>query len=165
MSLTAFNDMPAEECATALQACCGSPRWARALADGRPYRSVRALADRSADELAALTGAEIWALADGHPRIGERPRGTGRHEAWSRREQAGVATADEELAEELASGNRDYEHRFGHVFLIRAAGRTGTEVLAALRARLGHGEARELAVVRAELTDITRGRLEGLIGS
>ena len=43
----------------------------------------------------------------------------------------------------LAEGNREYEQRFGRVFLIRAAGRSSSEVLAELRRRLGNDDATE----------------------
>ena len=55
----------------------------------------------------------------------------------SRAEQAGVDPSDAAVAAALAEGNRAYEQRFGRVFLIRAAGRSATEILAALTERLG----------------------------
>ena len=64
------------------------------------------------------------ALAD-HPRIGERPTGAGAAAAMSGREQAGVDPADDELRRRLADGNRRYEERFGRIYLVRAAGRSG----------------------------------------
>ena len=60
----------------------------------------------------------------------------------------------------LAAGNAEYEARFGHVFLICAAGRSGAEMLAELRARLGNRPAGEQQVVRRELGAIARLRLE-----
>ena len=51
--------------------------------------------------------------------------------AFSAREQAAVAPSAE-----LVAGNIAYERRFGRVFLIRAAGRSGPEILAELRRRL-----------------------------
>ena len=49
----------------------------------------------------------------------------------------GVDPADAAIAAALAEGNRAYEERFGRVFLIRAAGRSAPEILAALTERLG----------------------------
>ena len=59
----------------------------------------------------------------------------------------------------IAEGNRAYEQRFGHVFLIRAAGRTADEMLAALTERLGNDPETERDVVRRELAEIVRLRL------
>ena len=78
----------------------------------------------------------------------------------SRREQAGV-TGDETLAA-LAAGNREYEARFGHVYLVCASGRSGEELLAVLRSRLDNDPVTERAVVREELGRINRLRLERL---
>ena len=51
-----------------------------------------------------------------------------------------MAEADPTTLAELAAGNRAYEERFGHVFLICATGRSAPELLAALRERgLGPG--------------------------
>ena len=58
----------------------------------------------------------------GHPRIGERSK-----HASSALEQAGVG---DDVRAALAAGNREYEARFGHVYLVAASGRTGEELLA-----------------------------------
>ncbi len=59
----------------------------------------------------------------------------------------------------MAAGNREYEDRFGHVFLICATGRSAGEMLAALRERLGNDPRTEREVVRGELLEIVRLRL------
>jgi len=63
----------------------------------------------------------------------------------------------------LRAGNAEYEKKFGRVFLIRAAGRSGPEILEALNARLLHDYTQELAVVRRELTEIAVLRLEKVL--
>ena len=69
-----------------------------------------------------------------------RPPETGsadEHEgSFSRAEQSGVGSDDADLADRLRNGNRDYEKRFDRVFLIRAAGRSGEQILAELERRL-----------------------------
>ena len=63
----------------------------------------------------------------------------------------------------LAEGNRRYEERFGHVFLISAAGRTADEILAALRERMRNDPGTEVAVAASELRKIARLRLERML--
>nr|MBA3991602.1 2-oxo-4-hydroxy-4-carboxy-5-ureidoimidazoline decarboxylase [Propionibacteriales bacterium] len=58
----------------------------------------------------------------------------------------------------------EYERRFGHVYLVSAAGRTGEELLAVLRGRLDNDRETERQVVRRELARITRLRLERVVG-
>ena len=126
------------------------------LVEGRP-RPLRR--DRARPRRPALD----QALA-AHARIGERRLGSTTEDRWSRTEQAGALAVDTDVQERLAEGNRRYEERFGHVFLIRAAGRSAEEMLAALEERLGHDDATERDVVRRELAEIVRLRLLKLRG-
>jgi 2-oxo-4-hydroxy-4-carboxy--5-ureidoimidazoline (OHCU) decarboxylase len=64
---------------------------------------------------------------------------------------------------ELAAENRRYEARFGHVFLISAAGRTAEDVLATLRRRIDNDAAIELKVAADEQRTITRLRLASML--
>ncbi len=106
----------------------------------------------------------MLAALSAHPRIGERPAGRGADAAASRREQAGVGD-DAVLGLNLAEGNQAYEERFGHVYLVRASGRSGEELLGLLRARLDNDEATEHDVVRRELAEITSLRLLAPVGA
>jgi 2-oxo-4-hydroxy-4-carboxy-5-ureidoimidazoline decarboxylase len=160
-SLAEFNALPPAEAERELLACCAAPAWAKAVAGGRPYPDRMAL--QAAGDAAArrLTWAEVVQALSAHPRIGERPAGEGREAAWSRREQAGAD--DPSVADALTAANREYEERFGHVFLIFATGRSAAEMLAAARARLAHDEAAERPVVQEELRKIALLRLERLV--
>jgi 2-oxo-4-hydroxy-4-carboxy-5-ureidoimidazoline decarboxylase len=112
--------------------------------------------------VAELSDAEMDAALAGHPRIGERA-GAG-HAASSGREQAGVTGSAADILDALADGNRAYEARFGHVYLVCASGRSGEELLAVLRSRLTNDPVTEWTVTRAELGKINRLRLARLIG-
>jgi 2-oxo-4-hydroxy-4-carboxy-5-ureidoimidazoline decarboxylase len=81
----------------------------------------------------------------------------------SRSEQSGVDPSDNGTAAALAAGNRAYEEKFGRVFLIRAAGLTAPEILAALHTRLSNPPAEEDAIVARQLREIALLRLEGVI--
>lgn len=152
-----FNVLEPAGARAALRACCAAERWAGAVADGRPYADRAALHDRADTEMAGLAWDDIAEALAAHPRIGDRTEG------WSRQEQAGAARADDDVRAELAAGNRTYEDRFGHVFLICATGLTATQMLAALRARLRHDPATEREVVRTELGKITALRLDRML--
>ena len=78
----------------------------------------------------------------------------------SRSEQAGVDPGNQAVVTALAEGNRAYEEKFGRVFLIRAAGRSADEMLAALRERLGHTPEQEEPIVAEQLREIAVLRLE-----
>ena len=147
---------PTEE---ALRACCAADAWLTRVQAARPMPSVKALLDLSDDTVLSFDDAALDQALAAHARIGERRLGSTTEDRWSRTEQAGALGAEASLAEQIAEGNRAYEERFGHVFLIRAAGRSAEEMLTALEERLGHRDDTERDVVRRELAEIVRLRL------
>jgi 2-oxo-4-hydroxy-4-carboxy-5-ureidoimidazoline decarboxylase len=158
VGLSAFNAMPAGQARAALTACCAAARWAERVAGGRPYSSLAALLDRAA----SLTDEDVSEALAGHPRIGQSPAQV--HSSWSRTEQAAVASAGDDVLAQLAEGNRAYEERFGHIYLVCAAGRSAPDLLRILRDRLGNDPASERLVTRDELRKINELRLARLIG-
>lgn len=99
-----------------------------------------------------------------HPRIGDREAmPTKLAGAWSGDEQSGVAAAADDTIEELMAGNRAYEERFGHIFIICATGLSAEEMLAALRTRLQAEPGGEILAAAAEQEKITALRLDKLI--
>jgi 2-oxo-4-hydroxy-4-carboxy-5-ureidoimidazoline decarboxylase len=163
MDLAGFNTAQADAVEAALLECCASPQWARVVGGQRPYPSTAALYEASDAALAELEDAELDAALAGHPRIGERA-GAG-HAAGSGREQAGVAQSSAATLAALADGNREYEARFGYVYLVCADGRSGADLLEVLRERLGNDPVSERIVTRAELGKINRLRLARLIAA
>jgi len=160
MTLEQFNSAEEDAAERLLLACAAVPRWARAVAAGRPYASRDALLDAARTAASPWTEEEVDAALARHPRIGERAEGQDADAAHSRREQSGVDTSDADVAERLRAGNRAYEERFGRVFLIRAAGRSAAEILSALDERLGNDPATERRVVAEQLREIAVLRLE-----
>jgi 2-oxo-4-hydroxy-4-carboxy-5-ureidoimidazoline decarboxylase len=142
-----------------LLACCAARRWADELLARRPYHDIAQLRSVSEQVLSRLDWADVEQALAAHPRIGERARGDSTEAGWSRDEQAGATPS-----EDLVAGNRLYEERFGHVFLICATGLSGEDVLAALRQRLGNEPAVERDVVRDELRKIVDLRLGKAFG-
>jgi 2-oxo-4-hydroxy-4-carboxy-5-ureidoimidazoline decarboxylase len=151
---------PSEE---ELRACCAAAAWLDRVQDGRPYGDVAALVAASDAAVGALDDAGLEQALAAHARIGERRPGEDTEARWSRTEQAEALRAGDGLTRRLAEGNRRYQERFGQVFLIRAAGRSAEEMLAALEERLGNDPATEREVLRGELADIVRLRLRRLV--
>jgi 2-oxo-4-hydroxy-4-carboxy-5-ureidoimidazoline decarboxylase len=132
------------------------------VAEGRPYADLDALfvgAERAWSQLEPSDWSEAL---EGHPRLGE---GGGSSPAASEREQSAVRTADDELLLQLAEENRRYEARFGHVFLIAAAGRGADEVLDAMRKRMDNDPVTEAQTAAAEHRKIARLRMVALFQS
>jgi OHCU decarboxylase len=154
-----LNALSEERARTALQRCCGARHWVDGMLAARPFASdaeLLAAAERVWWGLGRADWLEAFAA---HPRIGARAEAM---TDWARREQAGANGAAEATLAALAQGNRTYEERFGHVFLICATGRTADEMLGALRGRLTNDPATELRVAAEEQAKITRLRLDRL---
>jgi 2-oxo-4-hydroxy-4-carboxy-5-ureidoimidazoline decarboxylase len=134
------------------------------MSQARPFPSAKAALDLSDEIVLGLDDAALDQALAAHARIGERRPGSTTEDRWSRSEQAGALAVATDVQERLAEGNRRYQERFGHVFLIRAAGRSAEEMLAALEQRLGHDDDTERDVVRRELAEIVRLRLLKLVG-
>jgi 2-oxo-4-hydroxy-4-carboxy-5-ureidoimidazoline decarboxylase len=162
-ALDDFNEKPAEQAAEALRACNAAPSFPASVLGGRPYPDADALVARAEQVTRGLPWGEVSAALAAHPRIGDRVEGATAEAQASRREQSSMAGADDEARAGLLEGNRAYEQRFDHVFLIRAAGRSPAEMLAELHRRLGNDEATERAEVTEQLAQITGLRVRGLI--
>jgi len=68
------------------------------------------------------------------------------------------------VRERLARGNRDYEARFGYIFIVCATGRSADEMLAALERRLRNAPDVEIGIAAGEQREIARLRLLKLLG-
>jgi 2-oxo-4-hydroxy-4-carboxy-5-ureidoimidazoline decarboxylase len=165
MHLDQFNTASRTEAADSLRPCLDVQRWVDELTDARPFASLGALLQAARGAANPLTPAEIDTALAHHPRIGERAQGNSAEAKLSHAEQAGLGEADAAVAEALAEGNRAYEEKFGQVFLIRAAGRSRGDILAALNTRLGHTAEEEQTIIGQQLREIAVLRLEGLISA
>lgn len=164
--VAAFDVVPEDKLRERLRSCCAAEAWVQDMLAGRPYRSEAALFAASDRATAELDDRGLEQALAGHPRIGDAAPahgGDGRSSAWSRGEQAGVATADADVLGELAAANAAYEQRFGHVYLVCASGRSADELLAVCRARLDNDPETERGVVLEELAKINRLRLGKLL--
>jgi 2-oxo-4-hydroxy-4-carboxy-5-ureidoimidazoline decarboxylase len=157
-----FNDLPDDDARALLLGCLSVPRWAEEVLAGRPYVDRLDLIDAADAAARQLTDEDLEAALSGHPRIGERAE-AGHNAAASAGEQAGVDASAGDTAARLAAGNTAYEQRFGHVFLIRAAGRDADQVLAELDRRLANDDEAERAETVDNLRQIAILRLEKAI--
>jgi OHCU decarboxylase len=165
-TLSELNSMPAPQAEGLLMRACGCRRWAVEVASQRPFDSIASLQDAAARVWTAMSRNEWLEAFSHHPRIGDiNPTGS-KHSPTadlSRREQSGMAGAPDEVRLAFVELNRQYEAKFGHVFLICAGGKSADQMLAQLRARLGDDAATELKNAGAEQAKITRLRLDKLI--
>jgi OHCU decarboxylase len=162
LSLAEFNGLDEPSAERRLLGCCGSRRWARELTVGRPFSSLEAIQELG-DQVWLGLDEEDWLEAfAAHPQIGASPAATGVTGRWSSEEQAGVRTASDDVLDRLAWANRDYQNRFGFIFIVCATGKSAREMLALIERRLTASRDEELTVAAEEQRKITRLRLAKL---
>lgn len=161
--LDRWNQLPAQEAMEGVLPCCGSTAWARELVARRPLPDETTLLAASDEVWNSLSKQDWFEAFSTHPRIGERKApaaASAQSASWSEREQRSVASAEKGLQQELAEANREYEHRFGRVFIVCATGKSASEILGILRRRLHNDEATELHEAAEEQRKITNLRLK-----
>jgi OHCU decarboxylase len=166
--VAAFDMLPDHEAAALLATCCGATEWVHGMTARRPFGTLAVLLQAS-DELWWSLAPDDWREAfDHHPRIGEQRAAapqSAEARRWSSDEQRGASVASADVRQALAAGNDEYERRFGHIYLVSAAGRSADELLGMLRSRLTNDPTTELRVAAGEQAKITRLRLQKLFGA
>lgn len=168
LGLSRFNSLPVADAERELRACCGSTRWIEGMLARRPFASGEALLE-AADAVWAEAGPDDWHEAfRAHPKIGESKAQAGQSataKSWSSQEQSGAKSASDETKQALAEINREYESRFGFIYIVCATGKSADEMLAIAKRRIGNAPDDELRIAAAEQHKITRLRLEKLLAS
>lgn len=142
-----------------------SPWIAARAVEARPFASVEAL---HAAMVAVVRGAsrdEQLALLRAHPDLAGRAARAGTLTSASASEQssAGLDRLDDEEYERFGRLNAAYRAKFGFPFIIAVRRHDKTQILAAFEKRLGNTEAQEMEAALAQVFEIARLRLAGLI--
>jgi allantoicase len=153
------NTLTGDRAAVQLRNCCGSTEWGRQMIATRPFPTANDLLHAAERIWRALTPQGWREAFAAHPRIGDKSGSR-----WARQEQSGTASASSESMHALAAANRDYEARFGHIYIVCATGRSADEMLAMARQRLENSPEDELTVAAEEQWKITKLRLLKLVG-
>ncbi|WP_159939931.1 MULTISPECIES: 2-oxo-4-hydroxy-4-carboxy-5-ureidoimidazoline decarboxylase [unclassified Nocardiopsis] len=165
--LDRLNALPEEELRTRLAQCLNVDRWVAALAAEAPFADRAALLESADRHARSITAEETATALARHPRIGERADGADTESAWSRGEQSAFAAGTDDASARVqrifAHAQREYEDRFGQIYLVCASGRSSRELLSDLVERLANDRATELAVVGDELRKIAGLRLVKLL--
>ena len=165
-SISRINELSEAQAAAEFLKCCGSDEWAKRMTEARPFSSWDELSSK-ADEIWWELGEHDWLQAfRAHPKIGEKKAEATQStqaQQWSANEQSESQKAAAETKEALADANREYEQRFGFIFIICATGKSAEEILAALNARVKNDSETELRIAAEEQRKITQLRLRKLL--
>lgn len=161
-----INSITSEQAEAEFVKCCGSKRWAARMSAERPFENIEEMVT-AADRIWWALDATDWLEAfDSHPKIGEKKTAApvARESlSWSESEQSGTRNSTQPTIEELAELNRQYQEKFGFIYIVCATGKSAEEMLAILRDRLGNDPATELRNAATEQAKITTLRLNKLL--
>ncbi|MFI1885618.1 2-oxo-4-hydroxy-4-carboxy-5-ureidoimidazoline decarboxylase [Streptomyces jumonjinensis] len=147
--LAHFNAADQRAAVATLLTCCRSRRWARLVAEHRPYPDLDALLAAGDEASFDLTPADLSEALAGEPSIRARPDAR----PWAR-----IA---------LTAAHEKYQRTFHHGFVIALDDREPTEhldrVLADIHRRLSNEPEREREIAAEELRGLARSRLARLI--
>jgi OHCU decarboxylase len=166
ISVEELNVLPEQRASELLGACCGASRWVAAMVSRRPFFSRDAVLRAADDEWNALGESDWLEAFSHHPRIGEATAaagGSATARGWSSSEQSAVASAGDDARIGLAALNRDYERRFGFIYIVCATGKSAGELVEVATRRMHNDRETELRVAAEEQRKITRLRLEKLL--
>ena len=165
-TLARWNSLDPEIAAREVLPCCGSRTWAAALAAHRPFADPEALS-KTSDALWAALPEQDWQEAfDSHPRIGQQHAraATAESLSMSSHEQSAAMSNEDATRLALAEGNRQYEEKFGRIFIVCAAGKSAPEILAILDARMVNDAPSEMLEAAEQQRQITQLRLRRWLG-
>lgn len=166
--LRRLNELSASDAESEFLKCCGSKKWAGAMVTARPFASAQAMFDEADVGFNSLSDEDWLEAFRAHPKIGEKKAAAAQSDTarkWSAQEQSQTANAATAVMDALAEGNRDYERRFGFIFIVCASGKTADEMLAMLNERMTNDAGVELQVAAGEQRKITQLRLQKLMES
>lgn len=147
-----------------LRSCCSASRWIERMLARRPLGSRKAALAVAREEWFALAPVDWREAFSHHPRIGDVETLRSRFAATrtlSEREQSVVSGATQEVLAALLQGNREYEAKFGYIFIVFATGKSADEMLGLLQARLHNDPADEIVIAAQEHAQICELRLLG----
>jgi OHCU decarboxylase len=159
MKLTDFNSADANTAVLRMLECCGSRAWATEMAARRPFTDRIHLHVSAEEVWHDLPEADWLEAFANHPKIGDSS-----NVVWAALEQSGMNTAAKETAAAMRELNRQYEKRFGFIFITCASGKSAEEMHRELVERLSNDRPEELLNAASEQRDITALRLRKLFG-
>ena len=166
LTLAALNRMTRRRFTAALGGVCEHSPWVAARAwEARPFASLVELHLAMVAAIRRSSEDERLALLRAHPELG-RPPGRPRDlTAFSAREQA-AACLDRPAAREAARYERlnaAYRSRFGFPFIVCVRNHREEGILETFERRLANPAAIEIETALAEVCEIARHRLLGLV--
>lgn len=161
MTLKDLNNLDRDTAAKELLSCCGSQNWVSLLMQKFPFRSHETLIENAREAWYEECNKNDWLESfRHHPKIGDKKSLT---EKFAAKEQASVASAPEKIIDALAKANKEYENKFGFIFIVCATAKSPEEMLRLLNDRLKNSIDDELTIAMGEQHKITLIRFKKIL--
>ena len=155
-----WNRLEQPDATETILPCNGSVAWAIGMVNLRSFETPEDCFAASDKVWARLTPSDWQQAFDSHPRIGEHKAKAATEQSlkWSAGEQS-TAETDTATQAELAAANKEYEQKFGRIFIVCATGKSASEMLAILKTRVENDAPTELREAAEQQRQITQLRL------
>jgi 2-oxo-4-hydroxy-4-carboxy-5-ureidoimidazoline decarboxylase len=167
MRIEDINILNPDRLQNELMRCCGSRNWVKKMIARRPFLNETELFDVAEKQWFDCVVSDWLEAFSHHPKIGEDKKELEKKfsntKDWAAGEQKGVQSANTETLEKLVKYNREYEKRFGFIFIVFATGKSASEMLALLEARMKNSPEAEIEIAMGEQNKITLLRLKKLL--
>ncbi len=163
MTIAAFDHLDQATKKAVLQQCCGSTAWVTKMLGVLPVEDLVDLLELAEETWYSCEESDWREAFTHHPKIGDMQSMKEKFSSAAHlaaREQASVQQASENILHQLAAGNKQYEDKFGYIFIVCATGKSAGEMLALLNDRLDNQPLTEILIAMEEQNKITRLRLE-----
>ncbi|HEX7846500.1 MAG TPA: 2-oxo-4-hydroxy-4-carboxy-5-ureidoimidazoline decarboxylase [Chitinophagaceae bacterium] len=166
MTLHDFNILPKDKLVEELTKCCGSSAWVQKMLPFVPAEDLVELLEDAEEQWWLCSEADWKEAFTHHPKIGDIDSLKKKFAStanWASNEQGAVNTASESTLKALAEGNKQYEEKFGYIFIVCATGKSAEEMLGMLQSRLQNNTTEEIRIAADEQSKITKLRIEKLL--
>ncbi len=165
MSLDALNNLSTSEAEIAFTQCCSANRWVEQMVAAMPFNSIDTVQLAAIRIWETMNETDFLEAFDGHPKIGDPDSLKKKYQtthSLATSEQSSVEHASDDVLGELARYNRDYENKFGFIFIVCATGKSAPQMLEFIHSRIQNDREQEILIAAAEQAKITAIRIDKL---
>lgn len=163
MQLSELNQLDDAKASEVFNACCSATRWVKRMVFARPFYSQASMQNDAAMFWKSMQSADYMEAFAGHPKIGDLNLLKKKYRnALAANEQSAVEQATDDVLQELARYNDDYETKFGYIFIVCATGKTAAQMLTLIKRRINHRPDKEIIIAAAEQAKIMSIRIDKL---
>jgi 2-oxo-4-hydroxy-4-carboxy-5-ureidoimidazoline decarboxylase len=166
MTLHELNTISKQQLTEELNKCCGSSAWVNNMLPFFPADDMVEILEDAEEQWWKCSEADWKEAFAHHPKIGDvesLKKKFASTAQWASGEQSGVTAASQQTIQALAEGNKDYEKKFGYIFIVCATGKSAEEMLEILQSRLPNSPEDEIQIAADEQNKITKLRIEKLL--